>query len=352
MNNFNLEELRINIDEIDSALVDLLDKRMLISKKVGQHKVDNNIEVLNIQRELEVIDKVSKNVKNNEFSDATKDIYFEIMRTSRNLQVNINNNKDTSFGLLGESLKHSISPKIHNSLFEYFDIPEKYLLFEIKPNFLSDFMSNLDKYQIKGINVTIPYKIDVMKYLDDIDKDAKNIGNVNTVKIINGKKVGYNTDFFGFSKLLELNDVSVAGKTVVILGNGGSSKTVKYYCEQNKANKIYIVSRNADSDSLICYDDLFKIDFDVLINTTPVGMYPNIDEMPIKPEILKPNHIVVDLIYNPDVTKLLKTASEIGCNIAVNGQKMLYYQGLKAQEIWGTCECNEQNVKIIENYIG
>ncbi len=346
MSDLNLNDLRVAIDEVDLELVKLLEKRMGISKKVGEYKLKNNIDILNIQRELEVVEKISKMVTQEEYVSETVDVYFEIMRTSRNLQVTKENTKLNSYGLLGETLKHSLSPKIHNCLFEKRNINENYVLFEIKPNYLELFMSNTKKYETKGINVTIPYKVEVMKYLDKIDNDAKNIGSVNTILINNGEKIGYNTDYYGFEKLLEINNISVADKIVVILGSGGSSKTVKYYCEQYNAKEIFIVSRNKNSTN-IDYNDLLSLDFDVLINTTPVGMYPKIDETPIDRAVLKPKHIVVDLIYNPTTTRLLETAHEVGCTSVINGELMLYYQGLKAQEIWGISECSEENINII-----
>ncbi len=349
MNDLNLNDLRIAIDDIDSELVSLLEKRMDISKKVGEYKAINNIEVLNIQRELEVIDKISNLVNCKTYENETKDIYFEIMRTSRCLQVSDASQKLNSYGLLGESLKHSISPKIHNSLFNFSNLHERYVLFEIKPEYLKSFMSNIQKYNIKGMNVTIPYKVEVMQYLDIIDEHAKNIGSINTIKINDGVKIGYNTDYYGFEKLLEINNVSVENKIVVILGSGGSSKTVKYYCKQYNAKEVYIVSRNKNNTSHISYDDLITLDFDVLINTTPVGMYPDIDAIPINQDILKQTHDVIDLIYNPVSTKLLQAATEVGCKSAINGELMLYYQGLKAQEIWGLCDCTEENINVIKN---
>ncbi len=345
MSNFSLDELRMNIDEIDLKLVELLEKRMQVSEKVGEYKEKNKLEVLNIQRELEVITKVSELVTNKKYVSQTSDIYFEIMKTSRTLQLN--NSYPTSYGLLGESLKHSISPEIHNSLFNHYNLKENYALFEIKPDYLSRFMVASEKYDLKGLNVTIPYKIDVMQYLDKVDDDAKAIGSINTIKIANGKKTGFNTDYYGFAKLLEVNKISVDNKTVAILGSGGSCKTVKYYCEQNSAKKIYIVSRNKQGEGFINYNDLKTIEFDILVNTTPVGMYPNIDDMPVEDGVLKQKHQVIDLIYNPKTTRLLETANKVGCTSAINGELMLYYQALKAQEIWGLCKCSEENVKII-----
>ncbi len=351
MSELNLNDLRIEIDEIDIELVKLLKKRMDISKRVGDYKIKNNLRVLNIQRELEIYDKISDLVSNKEFVKETESIYFEIMKASRGLQATFKNQVLSSYGLLGETLKHSISPTIHNSLFTASNRKERYELFEIKPNYLKAFIDIAPKYQIKGMNVTIPYKIEVMQYLDVIDDIAKSIGSVNTIKFSNDVKIGYNTDYYGFEKLLEINKVSVTDKNVVILGSGGSSKTVQYYCKHYNAKKVYVVSRNKENTNFIDYNDLESIDFDVLINTTPVGMFPKTEETPVLKELLKSKHTVVDLIYNPVETMLLKNAREVGCKIAINGELMLYYQGLKAQEIWGISECNEDNINVIKKAI-
>ncbi len=347
--NINLDNLRIEIDKIDSELIALLEKRMEISKQVGEYKIQNNLEVLNIGRELDVINKITKMVHNKEFVNQASDIYFEIMKTSRSLQFN--DNKNSSFGLLGSSLNHSISPTIHNTLFNHYNIHEKYVLFDIKPTQLKCFIENTNKFNIKGLNVTIPYKVEIIPFLDSIHDIAKNIGSVNTIKIVDGKKNGYNTDFYGFEKLLEINNIDVSNKTVVILGSGGSCRTVSYYCSLYNANKVFVVSRNKKNENIISYDELKNIDFDILINTTPVGMFPNVEGVPINKEILKPHHAVVDLIYNPSTTKLLEFAKEIGCVSVVNGELMLYYQGLKAQEIWELSECNEDNINVIKKAI-
>ncbi len=341
----NLDDLRVQIDKLDTELVALLEKRMEISKKVGKYKAERNLPVLNINREIEVLKKVSSKLANKEFTNSLEQVYFEIMQSSRGLQTE---NSAIAYGLLGEKLSHSISPKIHNALFNKNNLEYNYGLFEIEKDNLYKFVELAESYGIKGFNVTIPYKVEIMQYLDEIDEVAKNIGSVNTVKIEKGKKLGYNTDYYGFETLLKNNEISVENKSVIILGSGGSSKTVEYYCLQNKAQSVKLVTRNNEGkdEKFVNYSDLENISYDVIINTTPVGMYPNMDNSPIVTNLIKKAESVVDIIYNPEKTMLLREAETLGKKIA-NGKLMLLAQGLKAQEIWGACECTRENLEIL-----
>ncbi len=344
----NLDDLRVEIDKIDTDLVNLLEKRMEISKKVGSYKLENNLPVLNINREIEVLRKVTGKLENKEFSKALEKVYFEIMRSSRSLQTEKNN---VCFGLLGGKLSHSISPEIHNTLFFANNLDYKYELFEIEKENVEKFLELVESYEIKGFNVTIPYKVTVMQYLDEIDEIARDMGSVNTVVVENGKKIGYNTDYYGFETLLKSNDIDVTDKNVIILGSGGSSKTVEYYCNQNSAKSVNIVTRDIKDKGIgfVDYSELDNMSYDIIINTTPVGMYPNMDNSPLTIEQVKKAECVVDIIYNPEKTKLLQDAESLGKKIT-NGKLMLLAQGLKAQEIWRTCKYTEENIQILQDH--
>ncbi len=232
------------------------------------------------------------------------------------------------YALLGEKLGHSYSPLIHNKLFEIKGINARYDLLEIKKEDLLNTLEKLRTNEYKGFNVTIPYKIEVMKYLDIISEEAKMIGSVNTIRCINNKLIGFNTDYYGFYTELVFYKLNVKRKKCYVLGTGGSSKTISKVLKDLKA-KVINVSRTK-AKNLIDYNDLKKVKkIDILINTTPVGMYPNVDISPVSKEIIDKASIVVDIIYNPQKTMLMSMAKE-----SYNGLLMLIAQANRAQELW------------------
>lgn len=228
------------------------------------------------------------------------------------------------YGLLGETLKHSFSKQIHELISDI-----NYELIELTLDEVHTFMSQKD---FKAINVTIPYKETVIPYLDSIDERATRIKAVNTIVNKDGKLYGYNTDYQGFMYLVEHHNIMVENQVVAILGSGGTSKTASVVVEDLKAKKIYHVSRNA-SDKNISYDELYlkANEIDVIINTTPVGMYPNVDDSVIDIKKFEKCHSVIDVIYNPLNTRLLQEAKACGKNV-VNGLEMLIVQGIIAHQ--------------------
>lgn len=247
------------------------------------------------------------------------------------------------YALIGEKLSHSLSKVLHNEFFKIINENSTYDLIEInKDNFDFEFKKVLSM-GYDGINVTIPYKFDVMDYLDKIDISAKEIGAVNTISFENGIKKGYNTDFYGLLSTYKKFGVEIKNKDVVILGTGGASKAVEKSVEHLGAKSITYVSRGASKKlnyKVIDYTE--KISGDVLINATPVGMYPKVSDMP-KIDIL-PFNDVLDLIYNPYETLLLKNAKKLKKN-SVNGLYMLVAQGICSQKIWHN---KEYDNKIID----
>lgn len=226
------------------------------------------------------------------------------------------------YGLIGEKLSHSFSKEIHENLFGY-----EYNLIEIKPEKLDEFMINRP---FKAINVTIPYKQAVIKHLDFIDPLAEKIGAVNTVVNKDGKLYGYNTDAFGLSENLKLNDIDLKDKTVLILGSGGTSLTAKTVAENEGAKKIYRTSRE-EKDGCVKLENVDFKEIEVIINTTPVGMYPNIHSSPIDPHKFENLYAVVDAVYNP-INPLLTVLAKNKNIKSAGGLYMLVSQAVKAGE--------------------
>lgn len=230
------------------------------------------------------------------------------------------------YGCIGEKLKHSFSKEIHNAFADY-----TYDIIEIPRSELEAFAKKAD---FSAINVTIPYKELIMPYLYEIDDGARAIGAVNTVVNRDGRLYGYNTDFYGMSMLLSHAGISVEGKKVAILGTGGTSKTAEAVCAALGARETVRVSRKGH-EGAITYDMLYTLhsDCNVIINTTPVGMYPCIYDCPIRLEEFKSAVGVIDAIYNPLRTPLIMKARELGMR-AEGGLYMLVAQAVRASEIF------------------
>lgn len=233
------------------------------------------------------------------------------------------------FGLLGKNISYSYSKQIHEFVFNYYNLDHKYFLFDVNEDELDNFFQDFKDGKIKGINVTIPYKERVLKYLDELDNSAKILGNVNTIINNNGKLKGYNTDYLGFDYLLNYyNIVPKKDDYVYILGTGGAAKTCRAVCLKY-TNNIKLVSRNLYLDNVINYDNLYDKKIDYLINATPLGDRNHLGEMLVKPNVVVNSNIVIDLIYNPCKTHLLMCAKN-----GYNGLVMLISQALEADKLF------------------
>lgn len=226
------------------------------------------------------------------------------------------------YGLLGEHLPHSFSPQIHLSLGN-----DDYHLFEIPPENLEKFLTDKN---FKGINVTIPYKKAVIPYLDFISPEAEKIGAVNTITVRNGKLYGYNTDYFGFIYMVEKSKIAVKGKKALVLGNGGASATVQTVLHDMGAREIVVVSRSGE----VNYTNIYtQTDADIIVNTTPVGMYPDNMNTPVDVTRFSNLSGVLDIVYNPLKTRLIMETEKMGIKSAT-GLSMLVAQAKKAHEIF------------------
>ncbi len=261
------------------------------------------------------------------------------------------------YGLVGEKLSHSLSPKIHEKVFEFLKIKGGYKLFEIEKDKISTLGEGLKLLKIKGVNVTIPYKETVIPMLDYISDEAKAIGAVNTIKLKDNKLYGYNTDYFGFGYLLKTNKIDVNNKIAAVLGNGGASKAVCTYLLDNNIKDLYLVTRNKEKSvnidnriKLIDYKELNLIKGDILINTTPLGMYPKVGISPVDRKIINNFKALVDLIYNPEETEFLKIGKNLN-KITCGGLMMLVGQGIKSQEIWQDISINDKIINSIYDYL-
>ncbi|HWR60095.1 MAG TPA: shikimate dehydrogenase [Clostridia bacterium] len=253
------------------------------------------------------------------------------------------------YGLIGGSLGHSFSPQIHGEIFRKLGIEGEYRLFELKEAELEQVLAGCKSQDVKGLNVTVPYKIKIMAYLERISEEAGRIGAVNTISLHDGILTGYNTDYHGFGRSLARSGIEIAGRSAVILGTGGVSKAVAQYLKDNGAGSIVYVSRKPGPGT-IGYARLAGMRGDMIINCTPCGMYPETEASPVAADMLEGFDTAVDLIYNPEETLFLRQAGEKGLK-TVNGLYMLVGQAVAAQEIWNGIRFKEAQVEEIYNSV-
>ncbi len=243
------------------------------------------------------------------------------------------------YGLIGEKLGHSLSKPIHESLADY--------AYDIHPLTRDEFKEFMEEKAFQAINVTIPYKKDVIPYLDSMDDNAKAIGAVNTIVNNNGKLKGYNTDFSGFDYMVERHGVELKDKKVVVLGNGGAAQAIKAVVKKHEAKEMIVVDVVDDGES-ITYEECFEkhTDADVIINTSPIGMYPKVDASPVDLTKFPNCQAVMDVVYNPITTKLVAQARDLGM-IGVTGLEMLVAQAKYAVEIFLNVEIADDRINEI-----
>lgn len=249
------------------------------------------------------------------------------------------------YGLIGGKLGHSYSMGIHDRYFKMKNCISTYELIETPPEKLSETLEQLKGEGFDGLNVTIPHKVSVMEFADEISPEALSMGAVNTLKFCNGKVFAYNTDYYGMKKTFEKFGVNVKGKDVYVLGTGGAAGAISSLCRAEGGN-VTFVSRTP-SEKAIGYEKLSSVPCGgVLINCTPVGMYPDVLRTPT--ESIDGFEWVVDLIYNPCKTLLLKNAEAKGIK-TVNGLYMLVAQAVYSESIWHDTELDEEITDRIYN---
>lgn len=250
-------------------------------------------------------------------------------------------NADTRlYAVLGQPVRHSKSPVIHNACFRHYGKNAVYLAFE--PDSIKPAVDAARHLPIRGLSVTLPFKTRIMPFLDVIDNDADAIGAVNTVVNKNGILHGYNTDMR--AAVAPIKKMGINGKTIVIVGAGGAAKAVAWGLFKENG-RIIIVNRTADSGqklaekvkgrfvSLQSIEELKNIPIDILVNTTPLGMVPNIEELSFPAEYFNQQTTVMDIVYNPVRTKLLDLAEKKGCRI-IDGISMFLYQAAAQFKLW------------------
>ncbi len=267
--------------------------------------------------------------------------------------------------VIGYPIEHSMSPIMHNAALQDLELDYAYLAFDVPPNRLKEAVKGFKALNVKGISVTIPHKEIIIKFVDEIDSTAQKIGAINTIKNEDGVLIGKNTDAEGGRKAILDAGCEIIGKNILILGAGGVAKAICYSLAKD-AKKMVITNRTESRAKKLAMELKKKINVnaegtnnsettlrreikttDILINATPVGMYPLIGKSPIEKKILHNQLFVFDLIYNPLETQLIKDAKVIGCR-TLGGLDMLVNQGALAFEWWTN---KKPNIILMKNKI-
>ena len=278
------------------------------------------------------------------------------------------NGKTRTCGIIGNPVEHTMSPVIHNTLSQSMGINMAYVPFHVKDGQLEAAVKGAYGLNILGMNVTVPYKSDVVAQLAEIDPLAEKIGAVNTLVRTEGGYKGYNTDMTGFLRAMKSDGINIEGEEVIILGAGGVGRAVAFLCAANGADKVYLLNRNVEkSDSVAAevnkalatehVEPMVLSDYQkllrgaenryVVIQCTSVGLSPNVNDVVIADgDFYHYIRFGYDLIYSPRETQFMKYVTDNG-GMAFNGLKMLLYQALDAFELWNGCKVSDENAQQI-----
>ncbi|OPY32434.1 MAG: Shikimate dehydrogenase [Methanomassiliicoccales archaeon PtaU1.Bin124] len=245
-------------------------------------------------------------------------------------------------GVCGQSLSHSLSPWMHNAAYKDLDIPGRYFKFQSEKHDLPNLLDLIATLGIRGSNITIPYKEEIIQYLDRLDPEAERIGAVNTVKNEDGEMAGYNTDVYGVEMTFQNAGIDPEDKVALVMGAGGAARSVCAYLSKTGA-RIVLANRTKDKAKVLAdrFTGVEVIDpsivssrsYDIVVNCTPLGMKGYPDQLSVQADVLGPGQFVMDTIYNPARTRLVAEAEAKGAK-AVSGKDMLIYQAMKAFDIW------------------
>jgi shikimate dehydrogenase len=339
-----LAQQRKRIDQIDQQLVDLLNRRLEIAKEIGRIKERKNTHVVDTRRETLIFRKLQKLNQGRQLpTQALFEIYAAIIAASRNIQ-RLSGQKAAGqhvpalFAVVGNPVSHSLSPVMHNGTFSAIGYNGIYLALESDD--IKSAISGLKSLNFKGASITLPHKTAVIDLLDELDDTAARTNAVNTIVNHGGRLVGFNTDCSGAMRALS-EKIDIKTKDVAIIGAGGAARAIGFGVKVQGGYPIIVnrsiqkgeqLSKELDS-GFVPLLEVKKLNCDILINTTPVGMTPHVDGMCVPETVLEKNMVVMDIVYTPLKTKLLRKAEQIGCT-CIDGLSMFVYQGAEQFALW------------------
>lgn len=335
----DIQAHRKRIDAIDDQILELINQRLLAARAIGGIKQQTGTAVVDSHREGDIFQRLLSLNHGPLATGTLFRLFGSVIAAGRSIQIQHSPAKATPvYAIFGNPVGHSLSPVMHNSALTYMGLEGIYLAFRVED--IAAAVAGIRGLDIRGVSVTIPHKVRVMKYLDKIDEMAEEIGAVNTVVNRRGVLCGYNSDCPGAVEAL-LEKTAIQGRQVAIVGAGGGARAIGYGVKR-EGGRITLINRTRQSGEKLASDldcdfkplaEVKKLNYDIIVNATPVGMTPHEDSTPLKAENLEAGTIVMDMVYNPLKTRFLKDAKKIGC-LTIDGVAMLVHQGAVQFELW------------------
>lgn len=365
-------DLRQQIDQIDDTLLELINRRLNLAKRIGKLKKESDDRVVDSTRESEILRRLTASNPGPLNPAVLQGIFIDIITAARAIQASqqvtchdpeatvahlaASSHRGPAAGgvsqlgippidlrtrmylVMGDPVSHSLSPAMHNAAFRWTGHNGVYLACRVTR--LPEAVAGVRALSVHGCSVTLPHKVPVMELLDQVDPVARQIGAVNTIVNDDGRLIGFNSDSPGAMAAL-LEKSPIANRRVAVIGAGGAARAVAHGIRAH-GGRLIIVNRSPDQGSLLADElgcdfcplaDFVGIEVDIVVNTTPVGMVPQTEAMPVARRCLRPGMTVMDIVYNPRETRLIKAAREAGCAV-VDGVAMFVYQGAFQFERW------------------
>ncbi len=331
--------LRKRVDAIDDQILELINQRLLSARDIGRIKQRTGTAVIDSRREGEIFQRLLSLNKGPLKTGGLFRIFGSTIASGREVQ-DLHSPVDAPpvYAIFGDPVGHSLSPVMHNSALTQTGHAGLYLAFNVKD--IAAAVGGIRGLDMRGVSITIPHKVSVMKYLDEVDALAEEIGAVNTIVNRQGILHGYNTDCPGAVKAL-LEKTTIKGRQVAIVGAGGVARAIGFGIKQ-EGGKITIINRTRQRGEKLAGDlgcdfkplaEVAKLNYDIVVNATPVGMIPHDESTPVKCELLEVGTVVMDTVYNPLKTRFLKDAENVDC-MTIDGVSMLVHQGAVQFELW------------------
>ena len=337
----DLADLRDRIDRVDIRILEQLRERLAVSRSIGLAKAKSRARILDTRREYDVLKKVLASNFDGALADSDLlQIYKSLISASRKLQQRKARKAEAPalFAVFGDPIGHSLSPLMHTAAFWASGYNGTYFPVEVKS--ASQIATGIEAFGLKGGSVTIPHKTAIIPYLDELDEIAQRTGAVNTIVNQNEKLKGFNTDCAGVVRALS-DIIDLKGKSVALVGAGGAARAAAVGIKGSGAH-VTISNRTEENGArlagdlncrFISIEKLSQLDADILINATPVGMTPFEDGSVVPAEVFRKGMLVMDMVYSPIQTRMLKEAAKAGCD-TIDGSEMFIYQGALQFELW------------------
>ena len=337
--NTGVASLRRRIDEIDDEILELINQRLLAARQIGEIKDRSGAAVVDSRRESQIFQRLSSLNKGPLKENALHRIFRAVIAAGRGIQSPGNKaGVAPLYVVVGNPIGHSLSPVMHNSALAHSGLEGHYLALQVEN--IAAAVDGIRGLGIRGASITMPHKVSVMQYLDEVNPVTSDIGAVNTIVNRKGVLHGYNSDGDGAIKAL-LEKTTIRGKDVAVIGAGGGARALGFGLKQ-EGGLVTIINRSKSAGEKLAGDlnckfellaEVKKLAHQIVINATPAGMTPDITSVPLAPDLMKPGMVVMDLVYNPLKTRFLEAAQRIGCTI-IDGVAMFVHQGAVQFELW------------------